>query len=125
MDMPRDWSERRVEVPSCADLPVREGERRQHARLYAPFPVDIRGLTATGEAFHVLAVLDNLSAGGFYVRLQYRLVVGVRVFAVIELAAGQTPTTLRVAVRGHVVRTALYPDGRCGVGVQFMRHRFL
>lgn len=115
-------------VHRSADLPdSRGGERRQHARLYEPFHVLIRGLAATGEAFEFRTVLDNCSARGFYVRLEHRVAVGTKVFALIYFAARSVSETsrLRVAVRGRVVRTMLHPDGLWGMGVQFTRHRFL
>ena len=102
-------------------------ERRRHARLYESLPVLVRGVAATGEAFELLTVLDNVSAGGLYVRLKHRVEVGEKLFAAICFAADRMAEAphLRVVVRGRVVRITRHPDGRWGVGVQVVRHRFL
>lgn len=39
-------------------------EQRRHPRLYEPFPTQVHGVDAGGEAFDINTVLDNLSAGG-------------------------------------------------------------
>ena len=102
-------------------------ERRKHLRLGRPFPVLVRGVEAGGQPFTLETVLDNFSAGGFYVRLAQRLAPGMRLFAVVHMATRSSSGTPapRVAVRGVVLRAELLPDGRYGMGVQFKRARFL
>jgi hypothetical protein len=36
-----------------------EGENRRHERIYEPFPVMVRSVDASGEAFEIHTVLDN------------------------------------------------------------------
>ena len=102
-------------------------ERRCQPRLYEPFSVRLRSVDADGGTFESDAVLDNFSAGGFYVRLTRRVEPGAKFFAVVRIATGPpsgTPVP-RVAVRGVVIRTEPQPDGRYGLGVRFTHHRFL
>ena len=102
-------------------------ERRRHERLSEPFFLRLRRVAETGEAFDLLTVLENFSAGGLYVRLPHRVDVGAKLFAVVCFTVRRVPEAswLQVAVRSRVVRTEVYPDGRCGAGVVFVRHRFL
>jgi PilZ domain len=103
-----------------------KGQARRHERIYEPFPVMICGRDASGEAFEIYTVLDNFSAGGFYVRLERRIEPGTRLFAIVRLSTfpPEVPAP-RVAVRGVVLRVEPQPDGTCGVAVRFTRHRFL
>lgn len=105
----------------------RHDEQQHEIRLYEPFPVHIRSVDATGQAFECQTVLDNFSADGFYVRLGRRLEPGTRVFAVVRLTTSPDPDVAapRVAVRGIVVRAEPHSNGRWGIAVQFTRHRFL
>ena len=102
-------------------------ERRSHSRLYESFPALVRGTTADGEAFEVSSVLDNLSAGGFYVRLRTRVEQEAKITATIRLTTNKTDEALgpRVAIEGVVVRTEPCPDGMQGIAVRFTSHRFL
>jgi len=112
----------------CVHAWPRDGfhtERRKQPRLCVSFPVTVRGVDARGEAFEVSAVLDNVSAGGLYVRLGRLLEPGVKLFAVVRLALMPGVAAPCVAVRGIVLRAESQPDGSCGVGVRFTRHRFL
>jgi hypothetical protein len=102
-------------------------ERRRHVRIDGPFPAIIRSRDSSNNAFEVNTLLNNLSAGGFYLRLEQRLEPGIKLFAVINLSNPLALKTLvpRVAVRGTVQRVELQSDGQWGVGVRFTRHRFL
>jgi hypothetical protein len=84
-------------------------DRRRHPRLRAPFPAILRGKDASGESFEVNAVLDNISAGGLYVRLGRYVKRGTRLFAVVRLSA--TPAGWGLQAR-HGVRFS--PRGRRG-----------
>ena len=87
----------------------------------------VRGVDADGVPFEVETVLNDLSAGGFYVRLLQRVEFGAKLFTVVRISTDPrawSPAP-RVAVHGVVRRVAPQADGRCGVGVTFTRHRFL
>jgi len=113
---------------AVADMAIPSGgERRQHPRRSAPFPILVRGVDAHGAAFESNTVLENFSAGGLYVRLRWRVAPGARLFAVVWITLALDPSIAgpSVAVRGRVVRVERQREGRWGVGVQFTRHRFL
>lgn len=102
-------------------------ERRSKPRIDVPFPVRVRGVDASGQVFKMNTVLDNLSAGGLYLRLARSVKQGTKLFVVVQLPsapAGEMPAP-RVAMRGMVLRAEPQPDSTCGVAVTLTRHRFL
>jgi PilZ domain len=103
-----------------------ERERRRQERIYEPFPVTIRSVDASGEAFEIQTVLDNFSASGFRVRLARRVERGARVFAIVRLSTSppEVPAP-RLAVRGAVLAVEPQRDGTWSVAVNFTRYRFL
>jgi hypothetical protein len=102
-------------------------ERRRTLRIPAPCDARVRGVDARGLAFEEDALIDNLSAGGLYLRLGRRVERGERLFIIFRLSAINRERALvtRVAVRGVVMRFEPQPDGSCGVGVALTNHRFL
>jgi hypothetical protein len=48
-------------------------ERRRHPRVCLPFPASVEGVDEDGEPFRAETVLDDLSAGGVYLRLVERV----------------------------------------------------
>ncbi len=75
----RQEKEKIIETGAGAD-------RRCHPRLCAPFPAIIRGKDASGEPFEVNAALDNISAGGLYVRLERCVKRGMKLFVIVRLS---------------------------------------
>jgi hypothetical protein len=100
-------------------------ERRNKPRISNPFRVAIRSVNVEGEAFTSETVLDNLSAGGMFLRLPQRVARGTRVFSVLCFSGeSDKPEGLRVAISGVASRTE--PGLHIwGVAVTFTRHRFL
>ncbi|HKX27186.1 MAG TPA: PilZ domain-containing protein [Blastocatellia bacterium] len=100
-------------------------ERRSKQRIKNPFPALVRGLTAGGKQFELRTVLDNLSAGGLYLRLPERIETGHRLSIMIQLSNGLTGGRpgLRVLVHGEVLRVEPQPGGIYGLAVAFKRHR--
>jgi PilZ domain len=103
-----------------------ERERRRQERIHEPFPVTIRSVDASGEAFEIQTVLDNISASGFRVRLERHVKRGAKVFAIVRLSTSlpEVPAP-RVAVRGVVLGVEPQDDGTWRVAVNFTSHRFL
>lgn len=102
-------------------------DRRQQPRIYEQFPVKVQGVDSGGEAFDDTVRLDNVSAGGLYLKLARSVERGARVaidirFSTVELSAISSP---RLAVRGVVLRVDPQPGGACGLAVAFTHHRFL
>lgn len=102
-------------------------ERRSKPRIYAPFPANVRGVNVSGETFEVTTTLDNLSAGGLYLRMTQRVELGAKLFIVVRLSVSPSREVLapRIAIRGLVLRAELHPDGTCGVAVAVKQNRFL
>lgn len=100
-------------------------ERRKKPRISNPFRVSVRSVNAQGEAFTSETVLDNLSAGGMYVRIPERVQKGTKVFSLIQIAVATDKSPgARVALNGVALRSdqglRVY-----GLAVTFTRHRFL
>lgn len=103
-------------------------ERRAKPRLKGTFPALVHGVDARGETFDVYTTLDDISAGGLYLRLDQRLEPGTTLFIVATLSsAAKSIDELapRVALHGVVLRSELKQDGECGIAIAFSHHRFL
>jgi hypothetical protein len=101
-------------------------ERRSKPRITCCWLAVVRSVDACGERFEDHTVLDNLSATGLYVRLARPIACGAPLFVVVSFAhASCNTTTLRIAMRGVVVRAELHSDGNYGLAVAFTHHRFL
>ena len=61
-------------------------ERRKHPRIYEPFRVKVSGTDAAGQKFQTETALDNLSAGGLYVRLPWNVQQGSKLFIVVQMS---------------------------------------
>ena len=102
-------------------------ERRKKERFTAPVPVLLRGVSSEGERFEHEGVLENVSVGGFYLRLSRSVEPGASVFALIRFTAG-LPARGRgpaFAAVGRVLRVEPCPGGGLGTAVAITRHRFL
>jgi hypothetical protein len=102
-------------------------ERRRTLRISAPFPIRVRGISAAGERLQFEAELDNLGAGGIYLRATQDIRTWTRIMIRIRLslapdAAGRAAV---VAARGAVLRTELQPDQRLGFAIAIKGHRFI
>ena len=103
-------------------------ERRETGRIQTPVLVRIRKVGA-GHGADIMSVIDNLGAGGFYVRLRQRVEPGERLAALIRFATehGETAgsSQARIAVRGRVLRVENLGAGAYGVAVRISRYKFL
>ena len=117
-----------IQQPRAAFSTEGPRERRGTGRIRTPVLVRIRKVGA-GHASDVTSVIDNLGAGGFYVRLRQRVEPGERLAALIRFAPdrGETvaPSEARIAVRGHVLRVENLGAGAYGVAVRISRYKFL
>ena len=102
-------------------------DRRRTPRIYEAFPIMIRAVDAKGEAFQLDATVDNVSAGGLYVRLGRMVERGAKMFMVIRLSADSNgcAQAMRVAALCIARRVEPQPDGRYGLAVEFVRYRAL
>ena len=102
-------------------------DRRTTARIKLPIPVKIRRRGGRGHVADVTSVVDNVGAGGFYVRLMQQIEPGSNLFALIKFAAGSSEekSATRIAVRGHVLRVEELPGGVYGVAIRICHYRFV
>ena len=117
-----------IQKPRVALSPKGLRERRETGRIRTPVLVRIRKVGA-GHGADVISVVDNLGAGGFYVRLRQRVEPGERLSALIRFAAERgeaAPSSqARIAVRGHVLRVENLGAGAYGVAVRISRYKFM
>lgn len=112
-------------------MPVKDGtppiaDRRRLPRIQVPFPARIQGTDATGAAFEIETILDDLCGRGFYVRMQPLVNAGSELDAEISLATSRaTPSAPRIKVKATVLRAEPRPGGTYGVAVTFDHPRFV
>lgn len=101
-------------------------ERRGRLRISGPYPALVRGAGASGERFNEETFVENLSAGGLYLKLEREVAEGARLFLVVQLATGPGDfPPPRVAIRGSVARVDPRPEGGYGLALVISGHRFL
>ena len=101
-------------------------ERRLKLRLYGSFPATVRGVNDAGEVFEIDASIENIGAGGLYLRMAQKVLPGSKLFIVTRLTALPGAVSApKLALRGTVLRAEPQPDGTCGVAVGVTSHRFL
>ena len=98
-------------------------ERRSSARIDAPYPARLRGVDVNDQPFKEETVLQNLSAGGLYLRLKRMVREGAEVPLAVRLSTAERDgPVLRLGARGTVLRVEPQWDGSYGVAVEFLRH---
>ena len=87
-------------------------------RISGPFQASVRGTDQSGNDFQIEAVLDDLSARDFSLRLPQRLSVGDKLFVMAQIHEA------RVALRGSVSRNQP-GDGCSRLVVHIEGYRFV
>jgi hypothetical protein len=102
-----------------------QSERRRKVRIEGPISASVRGTDSDGGTFELEATLDNLSAGGLYLRLRRRVENAAELSFVFRLPPGAPPSGpgMRIAARGIVRRVESCAEDTCGLGVAFTRYR--
>ena len=102
-------------------------DRRRTERILTPVSVRIRR-RGGGRESDVTTVVDNLGAGGFYVRLRLRVERGETLAALIRFSSpdsDESAGALRLAVRGRVLRVEELPGDVYGAAVGILAHKFI
>ena len=102
-------------------------DRRRTERIQTPVTVRIRR-PGGGHESDVTTVVDNVGAGGFYVRLRLRVGPGETLAALISFSspdADESEGALRLAVRGRVLRVEELPGDVYGAAVGILAHKFI
>ena len=101
--------------PEQADLnPV---ERRANPRVSGPIPAVALDVTGSAAELGIYLTLDNLSAGGFYVRWSTLFEAGQKVFLVTQISQAV------IVVRAAVLRTDKQVDGLYGHAFVIEQHQ--
>jgi hypothetical protein len=122
------WPEDARSRPNSATQSGYAGqERRTAPRIETPFPLLVRSIDIANRRFEEHTVLDNLSSGGLYLRLAWRIRLGARLFALVQIAVAPdagAPAAC-VALHGVVLRTEPRPGGVFGTAIRLTHHRFI
>ena len=102
------------------------GERRRHPRIDEALPVKVSGVDEDGQTFESATLLDNISAGGLYMRLARCLALGMQLSVTVRFTANPSSDApaVRLSATGEVLRAVMLPDGTCGVAVAFTNYLF-
>ena len=101
-------------------------ERRRQERLNGPFCARVMGVDRDGRAFDVKSTVENISAGGLYLRLPRTVEPGARLSATIFFSEATDGARAKcLAAQGRVGRADALPDGASGVAVEFAHSQFL
>ena len=104
-------------------------ERRHTPRIFESFPITVRAVNEGGQRFAEQTVVDNISAGGAYIRLAEVLRKGDELFMMVRMSLSENEsgneTGPLVAAKGTVTRVEARPDGTLGLAISFKRHRFV
>ena len=100
-------------------------ERRRTVRISVPFPIQVCGFSAAGEPQQFDTTLENLSAGGLYLRTAQDMRAWQRIMIHIRLGlaadpAGRVPV---VAARVTILRTDPQPGQPFGFAIAFRGYR--
>jgi hypothetical protein len=87
----------------CSDGHILD-ERRRQPRLYQPLPITVLAATADLDLCTCCTRLDNLSAGGLYMRLPWPPAPGSPLIARLSIVALPPRRARHVAIGGEVLR---------------------
>lgn len=102
-------------------------ERRKKPRIYTPFHARVIGVNSSGETFEASTVLDNMSSGGLYLRVEHDVRQGTQIVVTIRLSTKRIDLVpvAKVAVKGIVLRNEEQTNGTYGLGISIQTRRFL
>ena|SRR5437867_3056636 len=100
-------------------------ERRFSPRVCMPYPARLWSRDHQGLAWKEDAFIENVSAGGLYLRLNRNIQKDAVVSVAMRLSTLPTKDlpVLRLGARGVVLRTEPQDDGTWGVALEFSRRR--
>lgn len=99
-------------------------DRRLKPRIQESFPAELKGVAVNGSKISCAAIVDNMSAGGLYVRGEHQLILNSDLEVIVHLFVdGETGST--VETKGTVIRVETLDDGSHGIAMSIRQHRFL
>ena len=101
-------------------------ERRRHPRISAPVPVHVRLGPAKESLLEFDVFTENLSAGGLSAFSPAPLMVGDKLYMIVDLMnQGCNDSHPRFSAYAVVRRIRDRADGRCEFGASFTHYRFV
>ena len=116
-----------VDAPSnqaVVEIAPAISERRSKPRIQEAFPARLKGVAVDGANISAVAVVDNMSAGGLYLRGQHQLRLNSELEVVVHLFV-EEETGSTVETKGTVIRVETLDDGTHGMAMRIRQHRFL
>ena len=101
-----------------------QAERRRKPRISTPFPITVRGVNSEGNGYEIKTLIDNLSTGGAYLRLDEKIEPHSSLHLRITLSESESVPGPVIEAEGIVLRTEPKANGLLGLAVLFTRHRF-
>ena len=98
-------------------MPAEETEHRASPRVSGPIPAVALDVTGSAGELGKYLTLDNLSAGGFYVRLSSLFKENQKLFLVTQISQAV------IVVRAAVLRTDKQVDGLYGHAFAIEQHQ--
>ena len=103
-------------------------ERRAKPRVAVPFRALVQGTDEEGAAFEVATVVDNLAAGGLYLRITKEVGRGTRLLINVCMSCQTVEheePCMSLEVYGRIIRVERMAGGAFGVAVSFTNSIFL
>lgn len=98
-------------------------ERRAKPRIRQSFPITVCGTDTAGLAFDLILVLENISSGGLYLRMQPLMKPGDELNVVVQFSNGHQGAA--AALLGRVLRVQPGIDGLNGIALAIQRYEFI
>lgn len=99
-------------------------ERRSKPRINEAFPARLKGVAIDGAEVSGPGIVDNMSAGGLYLRGGHQLRLNSEIEVVVHLFV-EEETGSTVETKGTVIRVDSLADGTHGMAMTIRQHKFL
>ena len=99
-------------------------ERRKKPRSSDALPARVWGVDINDQPFSYDCLLDNISASGLYLRMPRRMKFSSAISLVVRLLNGPVDGVV-AAIKGTVIRDESKPDGRMGIAIRIVEHKFI
>lgn len=99
-------------------------ERRAKPRSNDSLPARVWGVDSEDQPFSFDCQVENISGSGIYLRMPRRMKFFSAISLVVRLLNGPVEGAA-AAIKGIVIRDQMESDGRSGVGIRIVEHRFI
>ncbi len=99
-------------------------ERRVKPRSNDALPARVWGVDSEDQPFSFDCSVENISGSGVYLRMPRRMKFSSAISLVVRLLNGPMEGAA-AAIKGVVIRDQVEADGRRGIGIRIVEHRFI